>query len=242
MDENTNLGGTMNRVEKIGNTVHRLNKGGDILHEYLLFLEGEGMPYVPRFLGMDEQGREILTYLPGKTQEGGKEPLLHHPCLHADETLIDVALIMRRLHDLSVRFLPYALAHGWGSPADSQQEPETICHNDAASWNFVFVDYRPAGLFDFDTACPGSRRWDLTTCVFSFLPLLPYGYVPEEQAADRKRRISLFFEAYGMDIPPDFMHLVQRRMEEFVQDSQGPALEHYQRVAAHIREHGAEWI
>lgn len=242
MNTRIDLGGTMNRVEQIGDTVHRIVKGGPILHAYLLFLEAEGMPGVPRFLGLDEQGREILTYLPGKTQEGVGEKLLHHPCLHSDETLVEAARILRKLHDISVKFLPYALAQGWNNGAYPQHEPETICHNDAASWNFVFVDYRPAGIFDFDTACAGSRRWDLTTTVFSFIPLIPYGYIPSEHAAERKRRIRMFFDAYGMAIPSDFMNLVHLRMLDFVKHSEGFGLDHYRRVACHIREHGSEWI
>ena len=60
-------GGEQNQVEKIGDAVHRKIRGHLLLHTYLLYLEKEGMDGVPRFLGLDEQGREILTYLPGKT-------------------------------------------------------------------------------------------------------------------------------------------------------------------------------
>lgn len=250
MDNRINLGGTMNRVEKIGDAVHRIDKGGPLLHTYLSFLEEAGMPGVPRFLGLDEQGREILSYLPGKTQEGDK--LIGHPCLQSDETICDAARFMRKLHDVSVGFLPYALAQGWNQPDYPQHEQETICHNDAASWNFVFIDDRPVGLFDFDTACPGSRRWDLTTTVFSLVPLLPFVYDPEKgvtvdydpalHAAERKRRVKLFFDAYGMSCPPDFMDLVRLRMQDFCKDSEGFALAHYRKVVAHIREHGREWV
>lgn len=86
MNKEEFLGGTLNKVVKIGDTVHRQVKGGPILHSYLQFLEKAGMDGVPRFLGLDEQGREILTYLPGKTQENGIP--LGHPLLGSEETIL----------------------------------------------------------------------------------------------------------------------------------------------------------
>ena len=65
------LGGTMNRVVKTGDVVRREVKGHPMMHTYLQYLEEEGMPGVPRFLGIDENGREMLTYLPGDTVASG---------------------------------------------------------------------------------------------------------------------------------------------------------------------------
>ncbi|MEN6315342.1 MAG: aminoglycoside phosphotransferase family protein [Clostridiaceae bacterium] len=245
-----NLNATTNTVFKVGDTVRRTVKCDPILHVYLQYLEKAGMPGVPRFLGLDEQGREILSYLPGKTQE--KDKLIGHPCMLSDDTLADVARLMRKLHDLSVGFLPMALEVGWGNPDYPQNEPETICHNDAASWNFVFVNDRIAGLFDFDTACPGTRMWDLTLPVFSFIPTTPYQFNPEQcigvpyervrHAAERKRRLKLFFEAYGMNCSKDFLELLVFRMQDFCKHSKGPGLEWYTKVVNHIKETGYEWI
>ncbi len=249
-NQEENLGGTMNRVVKAGDTVRRQNKGGPMLHTYLRYLEEAGMDGVPRFLGLDEQGREILSYLPGKTQE--KDNLLRHPCMRSDETLADAACFMRKLHDISAGFLPQALDGGWGNPDYPQDKPETICHNDAAGWNFVFVSDRIAGLFDFDTACPGTRMWDLTLPVFSFVPLTPYLYDPEHDAeapyerkrhaAERKRRIRLFFDAYDMRQSHDFLDLLIFRMQDFCKHSTGRGLVWYTKVVAHMKETGGDWI
>ena len=54
-------GGSQNQVAKAGSTVHRRIQGHPALHKYLLYLEKEGMEGVPRFLGIDEEDREILT-------------------------------------------------------------------------------------------------------------------------------------------------------------------------------------
>ena len=54
------LGGTMNKVVKIGDTVRREDKGGPILHAYLRYLEEAGMAGVPRFLGLDEDRKSVV--------------------------------------------------------------------------------------------------------------------------------------------------------------------------------------
>jgi len=210
---------------------------------------------VPRFLGLDETGREILTYLPGKTMGPDYPP--DHPCLHSDDALRDMARFMRRLHDVSVGFLPTAVENGWKNPYFPHETPETMCHGDAAIWNFVFVEDRLAGMFDFDQAYPGTRAWDLTSTVFSAVGLVPYDYVPHLHAADRRRRIQLFFEAYGMDCPPNFLELLIIRHQNVCDEMEagaaagddnskrmidGGALGHYRRVVSHMKEHGHEWF
>lgn len=243
-------GATNEQVIKIGDTVHRKVKSDPTLHLYLQYLEKAGMTGVPRFLGLDGQGREILSYLPGKTQE--KDNLINHPCMRSDDTLVDVSCFMRRLHDISTGFLPKAIECGWGNPDYPQDEPETICHNDAAGWNFVFVNNRIAGLFDFDKACPGTRMWDLTLPVFSLVPITPYLYEPEhdievpyeksQHASERKRRIKLFFEAYGMNCSHNFLDLLIFRMQDFCKHSKGHGLMWYTKVVAHMKETGQDWI
>ena len=248
--------GSMNEVERIGDTVHRKINGPPMFHSYLLYLEQIGMPGVPRLLGIDGYGREILTFLPGKTM--GPDYPSDHPCLHSDEAICDMAKFMRKLHDISVGFVPVALENGWKNPFFPDGPYETICHGDAAIWNFVFVDDKLAGLFDFDQSCPGTRAWDLTSTVFSAVGLVPYDYEPSLHAAQRKRQVKLFFDAYGMDVPADIMEMTADRIQRDACDcmTQGVAagderrvkmvedgaLVHYQKVVAHLKAHGHEWI
>jgi hypothetical protein len=61
-------GGNMaGEVMRIGGTVHR-NAGPwmPAVHELLSHLEGAGFRGAPRPLGTDEDGREVLTYIPGE--------------------------------------------------------------------------------------------------------------------------------------------------------------------------------
>lgn len=260
------LGGCLNDVVKVGDTVHRLVKNQPALHAYLQYLQKAGMSGVPRFLGLDGQGREVLSYLPGKTQEHGYP--IDHPCLRSEQTIAGMARFLRRLHDVSEGFLPEALARGWTNPDYPQDAPETICHNDAAVWNFVFVEDRVAGLIDFDKACASTRTWDLTMAVYGSVHLNMHAYDPEldthvryepaRHAAGRKHRVGVFFDAYGMDCPPDFMEMVALRIQidccdlvtrgaaagdaSCIKLVENGSLAYYRRVTAFIREHGHEWM
>ena len=242
------FGGCMNHVVKISDTVHRRIQGHPMLHSYLLYLEEAGMPGVPRFLGIDGQGREILSYLPGKTMEHGLDG---SPALNSEETIADVARFMRKLHDVSAGFLPRAVEGGWRNPYFPDEEPETILHGDPAVWNFAFIDDRVSGLFDFDQACPGARIWDLALSLFSVIPLTPYDYDPALHAAGRKRKVKLFFDAYGIEIPRGIMDLTARRIQVFVDETRKKVeagdknsefgLRHYQNIVAHIKACGRDW-
>lgn len=53
----------MNEVVRVGETVRRSAKPNEYANELLLFLEKQGFHQAPRYLGMDEKGREMLSYL-----------------------------------------------------------------------------------------------------------------------------------------------------------------------------------
>ena len=59
------LGGRLTpSIVRVENTVRRPPKGNAaFVHDLLLWLEDQGFSFAPRFLDMDEQGREILSYL-----------------------------------------------------------------------------------------------------------------------------------------------------------------------------------
>src|SRR5215210_8669292 len=62
-------GGTSNRglVVRVGDTVHRpQTEASAAVHDLLLHLESVGFEGAPRYLGQDEQGREILSYIDGE--------------------------------------------------------------------------------------------------------------------------------------------------------------------------------
>jgi len=236
------LGGTMNHVVKTGDTVRRKVKGHPLLHSYLQFLEKAGMVGTPRFLGIDEQGREILSYVLGETAESGLG--FDHPCLHSDQAICDMAQFMRKLHDVSADFLPTAIKGGWINPQQFEEMYETICHGDAAIWNFALINERISGMFDFDQACPGTRAWDLTLTLFSAVLTSYYDYEPSKHKENTRRRIRLFFEAYGMKCPTDIITQTADRLQIWCNeaDERGKPSVHYQNWVTHLRKHANDWV
>jgi len=57
-------------VFRVGDTVRRRSTGPAV-HALLGYLERVGFPYAPRLLGVDERGREVLTYQRGASGRHG---------------------------------------------------------------------------------------------------------------------------------------------------------------------------
>ena len=74
------------------------------------FASGYGAP-LP--LGLDEQGREVLSYVPGDVP---RNPL--PPGAAGDEVLVALARLIRALHEASAGWLPPADAVWGGTPAN----------------------------------------------------------------------------------------------------------------------------
>jgi hypothetical protein len=162
-------------VVRVGNTVRRPTAAGRRhVGQLLVFLESHGFEGAPRFLGIDDQDREILSFIPGDVPED-----LGH---YSDEQLAAAADLLRRFHDATADF-----------PLVRNGEAEVMCHNDWGPPNAVFRDGLLRALIDFDTMRPGLRLWDLGYSAFTWLDLGNPDYTGHEQI----RRLSVFTEAYG---------------------------------------------
>ncbi len=163
-------------VVRIGNTVRRPVLHDRAVHRDLLkHLEAKGFEGSPRFLGIDERNREVLSFLPGSVPAD-----LGH---FSDEQLRGAADLLRRFHDVTADLPAVIAASG-----------EVMCHNDWGPPNCVFVDDMPGGLIDFDTIAPGLRLWDLGYSAFAWLDIGNDDYSGKEQI----RRMKVFLDGYGM--------------------------------------------
>ena len=253
-------GGNVSAVVRVGDTVRRgLGTWSPAVHGLLRHLEAQGFEGAPRFLGIDAQGREILTFIPG---EVGAYPL--RPYMWSDATLAAIARLLRRLHDATVGYAAPAGA-AWQFVDPNPRRHEVICHNDVAPYNTVFTDGRPWALIDFDTAGPGPRIWDVAYAVYTFVPLAGFaplpdgsvvGYETAAHAAERARRLRLFCDAYGLERPTDLVPTVERRLHAlcatlieraasgdlaYRRMIDGGHLDHYRREIRFLRHHGGEW-
>src|SRR3954462_546940 len=82
-------------VSRVGDTVRRPRRPTSAATWALLeHLERVGFDGAPRFLGVDDRGREMLSFMPGAA---AIEP--HEDWVFSDEALVTVAELLRRYHD-----------------------------------------------------------------------------------------------------------------------------------------------
>ncbi len=135
-------------------------------------LEAHGFGAVPRFLGIDGAGREILSFLPGSVPDELGD--------FTSQQLAQAARLLRAFHDAAAL-------------TDLVLGDQVVCHGDFSPCNCVFVGELPVAIIDFDTAHVGRRLEDLGYAAWLWLRLGDADLAPEFQA----RRIAAFFEAYG---------------------------------------------
>ena len=179
MDGELLTGGGLNQVFRVGDAVRRpAGPWAPRVHELLRRLAPLGIAPVP--LGLDGE-HELLSYLPGD---------VGHVFPSDDASLVESARMLRRLHDATAGLVD--VRDGWQHPA---REPvEVVLHGDFAPYNTVYRDGLPVGVFDFDSAHPGPRWWDVSWAVVQFVLGLPH---------DRERRTRLFCETYGIEYEPE---------------------------------------
>jgi hypothetical protein len=175
-------GGFVSSVVRVGDTVRRpWGQRSGFVHELLDLFERAGWPGAPRFLGMDERSREILSFLDGHVAWEPRQP----PEVSSDQSLGLVARLVRQFHDLTA-----------GTPLAG--EHEVVCHNDLSPKNTVYRDLgeglRPVALIDWDIAAPGSRIHDVAHMCWQYVGLGP----DVVDVANAGRRVRLICDSYGL--------------------------------------------
>jgi 8-oxo-dGTP diphosphatase len=192
-------GGNVGGAVRIGATVRRpTGPWTPAVHALLEHLDEAGVPGVPRVLGYDERGREVLTYLPGEVVYVPEQPM-------SDEQLADVARWLRVFHDAARGFRPEGEVP-WRFGKRALAEGEIVCHHDVGWYNLAFTGQRLTGVFDWDVAGPGVPLDDLAFCAWNNVPLMPV-------AGSAARRLRVVAEAYGGVDAGDILAHVRPRIE-----------------------------
>jgi hypothetical protein len=196
------LGGDVTEgLVRIGDTVRRpRSAGADLVEAVLRFLEGVDFDGAPRFLGLDAQGRQTLSFIPGEV--AGRP----WPNWVADNARIaSVARLVRRLDDAMQPFgLPDGLAHDElpdppGMPASIAGPPRFVGHMDITPENVVFVGGQARALIDFDLARPTDRVGEVCNLLLWWAPLMPVvDREPAVRDVDSVARAALLVDEYGL--------------------------------------------
>jgi len=166
LDDEALPGGNMNRVIRRGSHVHRdAGPWTPTIHRLLDHLDQRGVTWLPQPAGMDGQGREVLTYLPGTV------PAYPLPEWVWTEQILTTTTTARRLAQVHQAGIDFDTAGAlWQLPA--HHPAEVVCLNDVAPYNMVFdTDHQLTGWIDVDVASPGPRIWDLAYLAYRIVPL-----------------------------------------------------------------------
>jgi Phosphotransferase enzyme family len=178
-------GGFVTPVVRAGNTVRRRPpEDPEFTHALLGWFERRGWGGAPRFLGRDELGREVLSFVDGHAAWAPAQP----PSVTADASLARAAGLVREFHDLTA-----------GTPLAAGAE--VVCHNDLSPKNTVYRDgdgeLIPVAFIDWDIAAPGRRIHDIAHVCWQFLGLGPALGLGSD-VADAGRRMRVICDAYGL--------------------------------------------
>jgi hypothetical protein len=205
-------GGFVTGAVKVGETVRRaVGPWSPAVHALLENLESEGYDAAPRYLGMDERGREILSYIEGVVPDGA------HPEVVTDLALRDVGRLVRDLHR-AVEGFELPPGRHWHFGSLGGPGPHVVCHHDLSPKNTVFRRGRAVAFIDWDLATPEAPIHDLVHAAWQFVPLVSDEECRRQgwtRPPDRGRRLGLLLDAYGL---PDgeregFAARVAERME-----------------------------
>lgn len=196
------LEGSTPGVVRVGDSVRRpYGPWVPAVHAVLGHLTADGFP-APRPLGVDELGREVVSWIPGNQTWDE-----HARYWSSSAMLARVAQLLRRMHDILDTFEspPGAVWRGgWDRPLNGRGP---ICHHDFAPYNLVIADDGTMGVIDWDGAGPGDRMHEIAYAICRFVPLIRdagcrrLGYL---EMPDRPGRIDAFRRAYGL--PDDHRH------------------------------------
>lgn len=180
-------GGNVGGAVRVGDTVRRpTGPWTPAVHGLLNHLASAGLPGVPRVLGFDERGREILDYLPGEVY--GE----HVP----DDVLADAMRWLREYHRVVASYRPSGVIV-WRTSQGVLAPDEIVCMHDFGYYNWIGTDEGFSGVIDWDMAGPGVPLDDIAFTAWNTVPLVMPG-----DARYQARRVRLMAEAYGGGITP----------------------------------------
>jgi hypothetical protein len=226
MDEKLLEGGRQTvGVARVGDTVRRpRHPNAEFVDAVLRHLEAVGFRGAPRLLGVDEAGREVLSFIEGHVyvaEPDGPEPRL------SDAQLASAARLIRCFHDATA-----------GSELAGGEE--VVCHGDLGPHNTVFAGDEAVGLIDWDDGvAPGRRLDDLAHAVWCFVDVGEHGGAAEDQG----RRVRLMCDAYGWDGPAllidEIAALLRRALDRHASAGRGKAVSVFEDLMAWMRDNGS---
>jgi hypothetical protein len=188
-------GGLANaRVFRVGDTVRRpAGAWTPTVQALLAHLQGKGFA-APAPLGLDDKGREVVSFLPGIS---GLWPW--PAALLETQGARDVGALLRAYHAAVADFVPPSPAV-WRHGAQVLAPGEIVLHGDFGPYNLIWNDGHLGGVIDFELARPGQPIEDAVFAMLRVAHLRPDAFASKLGFAavpDRRARLNAFAEGYG---------------------------------------------
>jgi hypothetical protein len=179
-------------VIRVGDTVRRPGMRVPV-RALLRHLEAVGFTGAPRHLGIDERGRDVVSWVEGDV------PVPPYPSWAlTDQALVSLGRVVRDYHDAVASFDTSELI-GWSGEWSDPGGGPVVCHNDLFPENVVFRDGVVVALIDFDMAGPGRPLWDLAIAAEEWAPLhAPGARLSTPDTLDAVHRLGVLAGAYGL--------------------------------------------
>ncbi|WP_410790753.1 phosphotransferase [Kribbella sp. C-35] len=202
-------------VVRVADTVRRPGSEYSAFTANLLqLLDERGFNGVPKYLGQDETGRDVLTYLEGWVPSRYQR--------WSDQQIAAAGALLRAFHD----------ATRDSSLTAGQQ---VVCHHDPGPTNFVFTDDLPAAIIDFDLAAPGDPLADLGYAAWTWCIASKHND-PDRQA----HQVRVLADGYDLptkDRPGLISAVLSRLLQNVDFWTSRPCDEAAERIAWSYREH-----
>ncbi len=211
------------RVVRVGDTVRRtMLPWSPSVHLLLQHLESLGFVAAPRFLGIDDEGREVLSYVDGICGADGSNGPGAGAHVWAmvvpDDGLVRFAQLLREYHEAVASFVPPEDAQ-WAIGSGAPALGELICHNDIGPWNVVWRDSAPVSFIDWDYASPAPSIDDVAYALWWSVPFASddecLTWRRFSDPPNRQHRIEVFAAAYGLTTVDGLVDAVIARQRKF---------------------------
>lgn len=190
------LAGNVGGAWRVGDTVRRATgPWTPAVHSLLRYLAPR-LPHVPQTLGFDDQGREILSYLPGRVVDIDSELL-------TPGQIRSVVSWTHRFHHAVAGF-----DHAGPWRFIEADRPTLVAHNDIAPYNVCFDGDELVGVFDWDLAGPSTPLLELAFIAWNCVPL--WRDVGSQLAAER---LELIASTYGSHSALQILRAVPKRIQ-----------------------------
>lgn len=197
---------------KIGNTVRRqTGPWTSTVHALLAYLHECGFHRCPTVEGFDEQGREILTFIPGEAAIR-PWPRIVTQC----DGMQQAGRLLREYHDAVKGFSPDQDTV-WRIGKVELKPGQIVRHGDLGPWNTIWQGDHLTALIDWDFIQPGERIEDLAQMAYYFVPLRSeHGWEDAgfSERPDFAARLTSLVESYGMYSPKEVVEALLKLLED----------------------------